>query len=209
MLPANRVGLPRKFIELMKKELGACTKGEADEEEAAAADAEYDANEQLSRKKAKCSHGPNDKDCSKYCWTVLHKGEYELVLFQDSRLIIMYGNVFSSTRCGLIGRGSHWSPMSHQVYAPEALTHYGRDGRSATDGNDQQHKKLNMSERRCQRAGTKGILWGLDRAMTNGHIMERYLAPASTPPHKMMTRYTKVRAPPRPHAHARTRDALS
>ena len=124
---------------------------------------------------------------------MLHKGEHELVLFQDSRLIIMYGNFFSSTRCGLIGRGSHWSPTSHQVYAPEALHHYGRDGRSATDGDDQQQKKLAMAERRCQRAGTKGILWGLDRAFTNGHIVEKLLAPESTLPFKMVNHYSKVR----------------
>ena len=115
MMPANRVGLPRKFIAELKKDLGKCSAAETDDAVAAAAAAVHDgdAGEQdeegrpKRRKKQKCSHGPDEPDCQKYCWAVLHKGKYELVLFQDSRLIIMYGNAFSSTRCGLIGRGSH------------------------------------------------------------------------------------------------------
>ena len=85
------------------------------------------------------------------------------------------------------------------MWAPEGLFHYSRDGRSATDGDDQQQncqKKMAMAERRICRNGTKGILWGVDRAFTNGHIMERFLAPEDTSAHLLADRYTKVRRPP-------------
>ena len=48
-------------------------------------------------------------------------------------------------------------------------------GRSATDGEDQLPKKLAIAERRCVRAGVKGIKFVLDIALTNGHIMELFV----------------------------------
>ena len=46
----------------------------------------------------------------------------------------------------------------------EGIWHYNIEGRSATDGADQQRKKLNLAERRIVRAGPKGILCALDIA---------------------------------------------
>ena len=188
----------------MKKELGTCTAGERDDGDAAAAAADDDGGggggdddggEEAAgpaRKKKKCTHGPDEPNCNKFSWTCLHKGEFELVLFQDSQLILHYSNFFCSERCGFISRGSKFLTASHKVWAPEGLWHYGVEGRSATDGDDQQQKKVAMAERRIVRNGTKGILWGLDRAFTNGHIMESFVAPADTPPHRRNAVLNKV-----------------
>ena len=60
-----------------------------------------------------CDHTPGSDDCRKWMWTVVHKGDFELCLWQDSQLIISYGNFFSATRCGLLGRGA--SLCSHNL----------------------------------------------------------------------------------------------
>lgn len=49
-------------------------------------------------------------------------------------------------------------------------------GRSATDSHDQLRKKLSLATRRVVRSGTKGILFAVDIAMTNGHIVHNFLA---------------------------------
>eukprot|EP00967_Tisochrysis_lutea_P133802 scaffold235436_cov35-Tisochrysis_lutea.AAC.2 len=92
---------------------------------------------------------------NRFVWTVLHKGEFELCLWQDSQLILSYGNFCSSTRCGLLARGSPGSKKSYSVWAPESVWHYNVQGRSATDGHDQQRKKLSLASRRVVRMGTK------------------------------------------------------
>ena len=165
MVQKDRVGLPRKLIERICKELGKCTAGE-DEDGGAGGGG----------KRQKCSHGPDVASCMKYCWTVVHKGEYELRIWQDAQPILSYGNFFSTSRCGEVNRGAHGAKESYAVWAPESIWHYNLQGRSGTDGHDQQRKKLAMaSGRRVVRAGVKGILFALDLALTNGWTMWQFL----------------------------------
>lgn len=167
--------------------------GEAESEEESEEEEEgEEAARGPKRRKGACKHAPNDSECNMFCWTAVHKGEVELVLYQDSKLIINLSTFFSSERNGFMARGSHKSSKSYKVYAPESIIHYGEKGRGATDGDDQQHKKLCISERRVVRAGTKGILWVIDRAITNAHIIEKDLAPESISAGKFKNLYTKV-----------------
>lgn len=183
---------PHARASQVQKELGSCTAGEKDDAEGGGEE-EDEEQEAAKAKKKRCTHGPDEPNCNKYNWTVVNKGENELVLFQDSKLILHFSNFFSSERCGYISRGSKFMTSSHKVYAPEGLWHYGAEGRSATDGDDQQQKKVAMAERRVVRNGTKGILWGLDRAFTNGSIMETFVAPADTRAKKQLAYFNKVR----------------
>lgn len=161
MVCKDRVGLPRKLIEKLCKELNKCSADDDDEPSA---------------KKQKCSHGPDDESCMKYAWTVVHKGDYELRIWQDNQPIISYGNFFSATRCGEVNRGAHGAKESYAIWAPESIWHYNLEGRSGTDGHDQQRKKLaTASGRRVVRAGVKGILFALDIALTNAWTMWVFL----------------------------------
>ena len=133
-------------------------------------------------KKAKgCTHGPEATACNKFCFTAVHKGEWELALWQDSKLMVCLSNFFSSERAGVLTRGSHKSKYSYAVWAPEGIWFYNVEGRSATDGHDQERKKLAMAERRIKRFGLKGMMFAFDLAFTNGSILNRCLAPKDLP----------------------------
>ena len=185
MMQANRLGLPRAFIQEIATDLGACS---------------IDVDESC----VTCTHKPECAGCRKFCFAALHKrgsslpctgaagAEWELALWQDSSLIISYSNFFSSSRCGLLTRGSAGARDSYNVWAPEAIWHYNVQGRSATDGADQLRKKICLAERRIKRVGNKGISFVFDLAFTNASIMWAFMQPASTPRWKIEAEYTKV-----------------
>ena len=181
----------------MKKLLGRCQGADAaadddDDDGAAAAEAAEAEGGGGRKKKGGCSHGPDAEDCNKFCFTAVHKGEWELTCWQDSKLIVNLNNFFSATRAGILARGSHRSPTSFNVWAPEGTWYYNIEGRSPTDGNDQQRKKLTIAGRRTQRLGTKQMLFGLDLALTDGSIIWEDLGLAAKLPAAQQAKRTKV-----------------
>mmetsp|Transcript_31616 Transcript_31616/g.78761 ORF Transcript_31616/g.78761 Transcript_31616/m.78761 type:complete len:148 (+) Transcript_31616:129-572(+) len=98
MVQIDRVGLPREFLRQISRDLESCP--------------------------AKCSHKPDAVGCRKFRWTVCHRGDFEVCAWQDSKLILSYGNFFSSIRAGLLSRGSHGDKDSYSVWAPESIWHY-------------------------------------------------------------------------------------
>lgn len=183
MIAANRVGLPRKYLEHLASELGSCPD--------------------------KCTHDDEAQDCRRFTFTALHKkastsstesaqteaacADWELCCWQDSQLLISFGNFFSTTRCGLLSRGSHGSKYSYSVWAPEAIWHYNIQGRSATDGADQLRKKMCLAERRIVRAGVKGMTFVFDLAFTNAAIMWQFLNRTQVSRSVLEKKFTKVR----------------
>ena len=198
MMQKDRVGLPRNFITDLAKDLGKCSGGgevESGEADLCAQIEEGAPGLGKRKRQEKCTHSPEEPNCQRFCWTAVHKGEWELQLWQDSSLIICLTNFFSSTRCGLLARGAHASKDSFVVWSPEGIWHYNVQGRSATDGHDQQRKKLCMAERRIVRAGHKGIAFVFDLALTNMSIIWRELAQRTgMSMAKLNKQYNKVRA---------------
>ena len=162
----NRIGLPRQYINEVKRDLQYCPRG--------------------------CTH-QDEPTCRRFMWTVLNKDGFELTLWQDAKLIVSYGNFFSGTRAGEICRGGHRCVDSYRVWIPESPWHYNVEGRSATDGADQSRRKLAMAERRILRAGLKGMTFIFDVAFTNGHALWKMLAPKDIKRSKLDNEYTKVR----------------
>ena len=60
-IPENRVGIPREFIKGLSKALE-CP--------------------------ASCTHKEEEEGCNKWAWTVVHKGDYQLEMWQDGNLIL-------------------------------------------------------------------------------------------------------------------------
>ena len=181
VMQLNRVGLPRQWLLEIKKLLGACQGiggGDDDDDDDDAGGAAAPPPKQ--RQKGGCST-PKAEDCNKFSFSVVHKGDWELQVWQDSKLIVCLTSFFSGTRAGLLARGSHSSKFSYEVWAPEGIWYYNVEGRSATDGNDQERKKLAIAERRCVRYGLKGMHFVFDLAFTNGAIISRGLAPDDLP----------------------------
>lgn len=162
----NRVGLPRRWLAEVAKDL---------------------------KCPSSCNHKPDAAGCTKYMWTVMNKPPFELNVWQDSKLIISYGNFFSSSRAGVLSRGNSGSKSSYSVWTPESIFHYNIEGRSATDSADQARRKLAMAERRIERAGQKGMAFVFDIAFSNGAIIQRMLQPQDTKMHTLETKYTKVK----------------
>ena len=148
MVVLNRCGLPRRWLAQMKKHLGRCegANDNIDEDDAGDDAGDDAAHAPKRRKKGGCTHGPDAEDCNKFCFTCVHKGEWELAAWQDSKLIVGLSDFFSGSRAGLLARGSHKSKYSYQVWAPEGIWYYNIEGRSPSDGNDQERKKLCIAE---------------------------------------------------------------
>lgn len=174
VMQTNRVGLPRCYISDLATDLGSCPK-------VPKSDGRGDC--------AECPHTADTPTCRKFNFTMLHKqsstphedgpsgADWELSLWEDSSLIISYGNFFSGSRCGELARGAYGARESNMVWVPESIWHYNVQGRSATDGADQLRKKMNLAQRRIVRAGHKGIAFVLDIAMTNASIMWQWVQP--------------------------------
>ena len=126
----NRLGLPRRFIQLMKTQK--CKRG--------------------------CKHEVGAINCVVGCWCVLHKGPWELVLFRGTKdtVVAVVSNCTSSTRVFEMGRTL--SKRFMQMIQPEPLALFNLIGRGPTDGGDQQRKRLSLAARRQKRMGPKGAL---------------------------------------------------
>ena len=195
MFQQDRVGLPRQFIKLLAKDWAVCAKVSGEDQ------AEYDDAENAEgtgttaprgRKSTACTHGPDASDCQRYCWTSLHKGDWELSLWMDAQPIICISNFFSSMRCGLLSRGRHGSKKSYSVWAPEGMWHYNVEGRSPTDNHDGERGKVPLAERRIVRNGCKGILFVIDIALTNGFIIWDHMKPKGLTEWAIKHKYTKI-----------------
>ncbi|KAL1529695.1 hypothetical protein AB1Y20_000634 [Prymnesium parvum] len=79
-----------------------------------------------------------------------------------------------------------------EAWAPEGIFHYNIQGRSATDVSNQLRRKMAMAERRCVRAGHKGIAFVFDVAFTNGAVMQRWLQSRSMRRSVLDRKYTKT-----------------
>lgn len=170
MMVTNRVGLPRKYLKELATDL-----------------ANFGQVKARSGKWINCDLRLDAPNCRKFSFTALHKAApdpsqkgaagavWELSMWQDSQLIVSMSNFFSTSRCGVISRGSSKSANSYSVWVPEAIWHYNLLGRSATDGCDQLRKKMCLAERKIQRVGVKGICFVFDIAFTNAAIMWNFL----------------------------------
>ena len=138
---------------------------------------EEEPDQPAAKGKKTCSHSPDEPDCNKFCFSAMHKGDWDLSVWQDSKIIVCLTNFFSSSRAGFLSRGSKGSKDSYVVWAPEGIWYYNVEGRSPTDGHDQDRTKLSISDRRTVRYGMKGILFVFDILMTNAAIMHEFLAP--------------------------------
>ena len=173
VMDADRIGLPRQAIKQVSEAL---------------------------RCENKCDHKHDAQDCHKWMWTCFHKGEWELQLWMDSKLMICLSNAYSGTRAAYLSRGI--GAENFKVWSPEAHHSYTVYGRSATDRHDQvrpsdfteiltslihsslihtythsshhgcqDQKKMAMAARRTVRNGVKGGLFGFDILFTNGKCM--------------------------------------
>lgn len=170
MVVLDRAGIPRKYLKELSVDLSQCPK----------------VKQSGGNKMVDCPHGHDEEGCRRYCFTALHKpsnvqsegaagAAWEIAAWQDDQLIVSFGNFFSTSRCGVISRGSHKSRHSYAVWAPEPIWHYNLLGRSATDGCDQLRKKMSIAERRIVRAGVKGISFVFDLMFTNASIMWQFV----------------------------------
>lgn len=183
----DRAGLPRKYLKELADDLSQCPKVRLSH----------------GSKLVDCPHGQGNEECRRYCFTALHKQSHvqaegaagagwEVSAWQDGQLIVSYSNFFSTSRCGLISRGAHKSRHSYSVWAPEPIWHYNLLGRSATDGCDQQRKKMSIAERRIVRAGVKGISFVFDLMFTNASIMWNFVNRDVTSRAQLDKKFSKV-----------------
>ena len=147
IMPINRIGLPRRFIEQLKHKM-ACPSG--------------------------CKHRADDQHCRRWCWTVLHKGEWELQIWSDGKaLVIALSDCTSATRVVQVGRSvEHTCVLADAI---EGVGLYGIFGRSCTDGGDQHRKKISLAARRQKRQGPKGALFDAEIGFVNGAIIMKHL----------------------------------
>lgn len=146
---ANRIGLPRQFIASIKKKM-VCQRG--------------------------CNHGPDAPGCKRWSWTVLHKGEWELHIWNDGKATVLaVSSCASATRYVLQSRtcGSHCM----LARCPEAIGLYNLFGRGPTDGGDQHRKRLSLAVRRRTRQGPKHALFDAELGFVDGSIVCRLLRP--------------------------------
>ena len=64
-----------------------------------------------------------------------------------------------------------------RLWMPEPLMIYQLIGRGGVDANDSNRKAVQMARRRVERDGVKGILFVVDVAFANSHIMKRHFIP--------------------------------
>ena len=147
VMQANRIGLPRRLIALLKKSM-TCSKS--------------------------CTHSQSSSACKRWCWTVLHKGQWELELWCDgSELVIFLSNCTSATRMMTLSRSV--GRQIRQPLCPGGIAQYNIYGRGPTDTGDQQRRRLSLSNRRRLRQGTKGALFDGEIGFVNGNIIAERL----------------------------------
>ena len=143
MMASNRIGLPRRYIAQLKKEMK-CPRG--------------------------CTHASTCVGCKRWSWTCLHKGEWELQLWSDgAELVVCLTSCASGTRTITVSRtvGSE----VNLVECPEGTGFYTTVGRGPTDGGDQRRKQLSLAVRRRLRQGPKGALFDAELGFVDGSIV--------------------------------------
>lgn len=147
MMQANRIGLPRRYLAQLKSEM-ACP--------------------------PKCAHRAASQGCKRWSWTCLHKGEWELQIWNDgSDLVIGLSSCASATRLVPLAR-----TVNNEIrvpLSPESIGLYTWFGRSPTDCGDQQRKRLSLAVRRRLRQGPKGALFDAEIGFVNGTVVASLL----------------------------------
>ena len=151
VMQANRIGLPRRFIASLKRTM-TCPKT--------------------------CKHVQGSNTCKRWCWTVLHKGQWELELWSDgAELVILLSNCTSAPHMMSLSRSV--GRQTRQPMCPGGIAQYNIFGRGPTDTGDQHRRRLSLSVRRRLRQGTKGALFDGEIGFVNGRILAERLR--STP----------------------------
>ena len=147
VMQANRIGLPRRFIASLKKSM-TCPKA--------------------------CKHSLGSNACKRWCWTVLHKGQWELELWCDgTELVILLSNCTSATRMMTLSRSV--GRQTRQPLCPGGVAQYNIFGRGPTDTGDQHRRRLSLSNRRRLRQGTKGALFDAEIGFVNCRVVAERL----------------------------------
>jgi len=143
VMQANRIGLPRRLIASLKRSM-TCKQG--------------------------CKHEQGSNTCKRWCWTVLHKGQWELELWCDgTELVIFLSDCTSATRLMTLSRSV--GSQIRQPLCPSGIAQYNIFGRSPTDLGDQQRQRLSLSVRRRLRQGTKGALFDAEIGFVDGRVI--------------------------------------
>ena len=145
LMQLNRIGLPRRYLQQLKRKLN-CTRG--------------------------CKHATGQTGCIKWAWTILHKGEWELHIWADKKLVVAMTSCASGTRLVELTRPlDNLNREYAHVLVPEAIGFYNVFGRGATDGGDGERKRLSLSARRRLRQGPKHALSELEICFVNGVVL--------------------------------------
>ena len=151
IMQANRIGLPRRLIASLKKRM-TCSKA--------------------------CKHELDSSTCKRWCWTVLHKGDWELELWSDgAELVIGLSSCTSATRLVQLGRSV--GRQTRLALCPLGIGMYNIFGRGPTDGGDQHRRRLSLAIRRRPRQGTKGALFDAEIGFVDGTIVAERLRSTS------------------------------
>lgn len=147
IMQANRIGLPRRYLEAMKKQL-ICPKS--------------------------CTHDSRSAGCKRWQWTVLHKGDWELQVWGDGgSLVIALTTATSATRSAALCRTV--ANKMYLAQCPEGIALYNLFGRGPTDGGDSLRKRLSLAVRRRERQGPKGALFDAELGFVNGKAIAELL----------------------------------
>jgi hypothetical protein len=145
LMMRNRIGLPRRFIKLLVQRLK-CPRG--------------------------CKHAASAVGCTRYSWTCLHKGNWELQLWcdrSDDSLVIALTDCTSAARTLKVTR--QVDGKTQQASVPEGVGIYTTFARQASDGGDQLRKHLQLAARRQVRQGPKGGLFDAELGFANGSVI--------------------------------------
>jgi hypothetical protein len=109
----------------------------------------------------------------KWQYAVWHKGEHELLVWNDGKPVYFLSDSLTSARVGVLKRSTPKATEVFFVEVPEMPWAYNVYGRSGTDGHDQLRKDNQIANRRVLRDGVKGMLFVLDICLTNSCIMNK------------------------------------
>ena len=156
LMDIGRVGLPRRLLKQLKASWK-CPRG--------------------------CKHGADAPSCTRWQWTVLHKGDWELAIWnvgtnaanKGPGIVVSLSDCTSSTRLIELARTVDKSIV--MACAPEPIGLYNTFGRQGVDTGDQKRKSLGVAARRTLRQGPKGELFDFEIALVDGAEMMAHLQP--------------------------------
>ena len=154
LMMRNCIGLPRRFIQQLVKRLK-CPRG--------------------------CKHAASAAGCTRYSWTCLHRGDWELQLWSDraeGSLVVALTDCTSAARTMTVTRLV--DGKTQQATVPEGVGIYTTFARQASDGGDQLRKHLQLASRRQLRQGPKGALFDAELALANASIVANDLRPGTS-----------------------------